>query len=167
MKYMRLALFLLISTAVPASVSALSLTLMIVQKDPVQDEIRSSTRFVENAIMEYFFDTGHIISNEPASTAWDDERTFQFALDNAAGGYSDYLVTVIITYKPVSADNAAGLLVSDIDSAEIKVVRMKDTAVVSDSMLKPSGAARSETDEAAGLKLFSRQIAGKAAENLK
>lgn len=87
MKRMFIAcIFLIITTACFAS----SLTVFVNQCAP-GTIIFENTKIFEDELINYFFEVGEIVSNEPISAEEDYIGAYQIALDASKKGYIDYL----------------------------------------------------------------------------
>ena len=79
-----------------------TLDIFITQNDGVQENVRDITSLFEATVLDSFFDYGHIVSNEPVCLDVTSKTGFQKAFDNAQKGYSDFLISFLLTVDPVT-----------------------------------------------------------------
>lgn len=84
------------------SVFSATISIFITQDDNVQETVRDVTYFFEDSVMNYCFENGHIITNEPISLERNTKAPIQKAYDNSIKGYSEYLITFYLDVDPVS-----------------------------------------------------------------
>jgi hypothetical protein len=141
-----------------AALSAASVNIAVFQKTPVSGEstrIGEATRIIENSIMDYYFEMGFIISNERASTAWEDYEDGETGLKQAISGYAEYFVAVLIpletTVQPVN--------IRYIDAVSWRVVRTRDGEVIAQGKSVPGKPEQDEKDPVRGIGIFAAEIA--------
>ena len=78
---MKKALFAFVFAIAIFSASAKSFSLQVVQKNTPGDEVFDSSYVVEQAILDYFFEQGMIVSNGAVLVSKDDAAKNFFALD--------------------------------------------------------------------------------------
>lgn len=69
-----------------------SMSVLINQKTSQNEDVFESSRLFEDGIINFLFDNGYIVSNEPVCLDTDYVKSYQIALDEAQKGYFDYLV---------------------------------------------------------------------------
>lgn len=69
-----------------------SISVLISQKTSQAEDVFESSRLFEDGIINYLFDNGFIVSNEPVCLEEDFLESFQIALDEAQKGYFKYLI---------------------------------------------------------------------------
>lgn len=113
-----------------ASLFAKNISIQIVQNNPAaQDSVCSSSSLIEQTIIDYFFGTGHIVSNSPvyvvSKDSVGDEGLKDALAENAQGGM-DYLVRVEVDFKtPKDTNNPDAILLENIDKVTWKNYAVK------------------------------------------
>ncbi|MBQ9494224.1 MAG: hypothetical protein IJR50_01125, partial [Treponema sp.] len=76
------------------------ISFQVVQHDDAVSEVREQTLIIEDAILEYFFNNGDIVTNEPAVAATEKEadKIIKIALSYAADGGAQYFVQLRLFY---------------------------------------------------------------------
>ncbi|MCM1321200.1 MAG: hypothetical protein NC041_04580 [Bacteroides sp.] len=92
MKPIRYMLFVCAAIFLPHSASADAVTIFVHQKNGIAGNICEETLIFEDAVMDYFFNRGAIVSNVPVSTEKDVYATYNAAFDASVNGYIDYLI---------------------------------------------------------------------------
>ncbi len=127
--------FLLLALA-GMGVFAKNISIQIVQNNPAaQDSVCASSSLIEQTILDYFFGTGHIVTNSPVyvkiGAAADDG--LKTALSESAEGGMDYLVRIEVDYKPaVRSNNPDAILLENIDRVSWKNYAVKTGLQLSD-----------------------------------
>lgn len=98
-RFLGCALLVLASCALFAQ----SITLIMVQADSSCQEVRETTRLLETCIMNSFFDTGFIITNEPPIVALAGNESLTQSLALAGGGNVSFIVPVTVHYDPAAS----------------------------------------------------------------
>lgn len=125
----------LIAALALTSVHAKNISIQIVQNNPAaQDAVCASSWLIEQTILDYFFGTGHIVTNSPvhvsASSADDGLKT---ALSESAEGGMDYLVRIEVDYKAsAQSSNPDAILLENIDRVTWKNYAVKTGLQLSD-----------------------------------
>ncbi|MDR1785331.1 MAG: hypothetical protein LBR23_02530, partial [Spirochaetaceae bacterium] len=74
-------------------------SIQVSQCDRGNGKISDSARLFEDALMEYFFEAGHVVSNFPVTlAAGPEEDSVSQALSDARRGSLDYLASVVLVY---------------------------------------------------------------------
>ncbi len=68
-----------------------SLTILVNQRDNSGQMIFENTRIFEDGLINYFFETGTIVSNEPICLEAEYAGAYQSALDASKKGFIDYV----------------------------------------------------------------------------
>jgi hypothetical protein len=102
-------LFVIVTAALPAK----QFSIQIGQFDDSSANITDASLQFEDALMEYFFDAGHIVSNAPSVIIEDpDNAPVAQAIREAREGSLEYLASVVLVYKknvPVSSNSGNAL----------------------------------------------------------
>lgn len=107
------------------AVFAKNISVQIIQNNPATDgNVCASSSLIEQTIIGYFFDSGHIVSSSPVYIGTEkDNGALKSALKENAEGGMDYLVRVEVDYTNDSTNPDAILL------ANISQVSWKNYAV--------------------------------------
>ncbi|MGL4986666.1 MAG: hypothetical protein ACRC5H_05940 [Treponemataceae bacterium] len=122
-------LFILIICAI-FQINATSVTLLITQKDEKNDALRKTTLVFENSLMDFFFDNGVIISNEPIITQWKKKAAKKSSYNAAVNGFCNYVLAMTINYKKNASKGSEKILVDDIENIDWEVVDTVTDAVL-------------------------------------
>lgn len=74
-----------------------SLTILVNQRDASGKVIFENTRIYEDGLINYFFEAGTIVSNEPVCLDSEYKGSYQAALDASKSGYIEYLVVFTLS----------------------------------------------------------------------
>lgn len=129
-----LSLFFLISLSF-----ANSITVLVNQKTSQSETIFESSRLFEDGIINFLFDNGFIVSNEPVCFDSEFIKSYQIALDEAQKGYFDFLV-VFDLY--VNTENG------NLKEAEWSLVQVKTGKVIAKGKsVAPEVKTKTETEK--------------------
>lgn len=81
---------------------AASITVLVNQRDVSGQTVFENTRIFEDGLINYFFETGSIVSNEPASLDAEYKGAYQAALDASKIGFIDYVAVFNVSIDDVS-----------------------------------------------------------------
>ncbi len=102
-------------TLVSASASVISL--QIIQHDSTQDEVRGTSYAIENAMFDFLFDKGFIVTNSPTEASSDsreDSIICKRALSDARIGMCDIFIVLKADFKDSVSQNPQGIFLSNI-----------------------------------------------------
>lgn len=102
---------------------ARSLSIQIVQNTPGQEKVMSISYLFEQSVIDFFFDSGNIVSSSPiwiSSTAEKNKTALENALDENRTGGMDILVRIELLCSPGAEANPASLILDSIRNAEWK-----------------------------------------------
>lgn len=121
---------ILLILIVAFSIHCESVTLLINQKDGIQEKVKETTKLYEDCLLDCFFEYGMVVTNEPISM--DEELTglIQVAYDASLLGYIDYLAIFdfyldAITEKP--------------QKVEWQLIRIEDHKKIGNGVIKATG----------------------------
>lgn len=130
MKKHIVTLFVLAFMCISPAVFGLSMSVQVVQNFRDQNDPCSISYLIEQSVIDYFFDQGHIVSSAPVyvlSTEKDNKRALSHALAETADGGMDYLVTINVNYNVArELKNSAPLLLQYIKDVTWTVYRTVD-----------------------------------------
>ena len=148
--------------------NAAVVSFQVVQHDESQGEVRLSSRVVEDALLGYFFDAGHIVSNSPlavSGTSSADERLEKTSLDQAREGMCDVLVLVYTEYVQTPGDDIERASLSAIKGISWKIYDVKTGKLLKDGE-QPTGNINKKDDTEKGIVRFAQSVATKINESL-
>ena len=123
-----------------ACLFAKNISIQIVQNNPVaQDSVCASSSLIEQTIIDYFFGTGHIVSNSPVYVMPGEaaDNGLKSALSENAEGGMDYLIRIEVDYKtPKDSNNPDAILLENIDKVTWKNYAVKTGLQLSDGSEK-------------------------------
>lgn len=113
--------------AVPAFLSAASVSVLMCQNNSDIETLRGTTVMIENGVLEILFDRGHIVSGSKAAIGDCDMREVGAqALKNSAEGFFEFMVQIVVTYKKSAMrENPAKIIFDDIDHVDLNLVRVR------------------------------------------
>ena len=115
----RKKLFILIALVFVGLCSAHAsvISLQIIQHDVTQDEVRGTSYAIENAMFDFLFDKGFIVTNSPTAPSFDsyeDSVILNRALADAKIGMCDVFIVLTAEYKDTVSQNPQGIFLSNI-----------------------------------------------------
>jgi hypothetical protein len=117
------------------------------QKTSNAEGIFESSRLFEDGVINYFFDSGFIVSNEPVCLEKDFLRAEQIALDEAQIGYLEFL---LVFHLYLNAENG------NLTEAEWDLIRVETgKKIASGKSLAPEVKTKTETEKI--IKQFAEQ----------
>lgn len=124
-----------------------SITVLVNQKTSNTEEIFESSRLFEDGVINYFFDSGFIVSNEPVCLEKDFFKAEQIALDEAQIGYLEFL---LVFHLYLNAENG------NLTEAEWDLIRVETgKKIASGKSLAPEVKTKTETEKI--IKQFAEQ----------
>lgn len=126
--------------ALTSFVYASSYSLQIIQHDEISDKVNPLSYGFEDGIMDYFFNTGNIISNTPAAAVKDaseDEHIIDKAIMDALNGYCDVMITVILEYSAGDRVSDAAAF-SDLQKVDWFIMDLSTEKKIADGSIKNS-----------------------------
>lgn len=124
-----------------------SITILVNQKTSNAEGIFESSRLFEDGVINYFFDSGFIVSNEPVCLEKDFLRAEQIALDEAQRGFLEFL---LVFHLYLNAENG------NLTEAEWDLIRVETgKKIASGKSLAPEVKTKTETEKI--IKQFAEQ----------
>ncbi len=121
--------------------TAESFSLQVVQKNTPGDQVFDSSFVVEQTILDHFFDRGMIVSNNSILVSKDDvvqEKTdLRRSMMEARIGCMDLFVKLDLNYSVLDSANPTAILLSNIKSADLEIVSLKDDVAVAKGKFTP------------------------------
>jgi hypothetical protein len=157
----KLFVFLALFFVATMSASAASISIQIIQHDKSQDSVRSSSYKIEESLMDYFFDTGYIVTSSPAvvsNGAEEDNTAYHKAVNEALEGSFDVLVSVITEYDVKDSKQSEADVLSNIKRVSWKIINVANGKVLY-SGTKEIGVVLPENDNEKGISTFAKTLA--------
>ncbi|MBQ2314913.1 MAG: hypothetical protein II187_08405 [Treponema sp.] len=143
------------------SAAAAAISFQIIQHDPAQDEIRSSSYVIEGVFFDYFFDKGFIVTNSPtavSSSTAEDKVVYYGALEDARNGGCDYFVALVTEYDAKLSKNPQAVLLSNISDFSWEIFDVHSGNKIASGSKSP-GSVDTRKDNSDGVSNFARLIA--------
>lgn len=136
------------------------ISFQVVQHNDVLDTVCEQTLVIEDQILDYFFDLGDIVTNEPAVAAVpaDAENLWRTAYAFAVTGGADYFVELRLFYRSSSSRDPAYLSLNDLERVQWTIADVKTGKKIAEAKTKVRKPASGKTD-ASGVKEFAASIA--------
>ncbi len=119
-------------------VYASSYSLQIIQHDENNENINSLSYAFEDGIMDYFFNSGNVISNTPivaVKNASEDEHVIDKAIMTSLNGYCDVMIAVILEFSNNERMTDAATF-SDLEKVEWFVMDLSTEKKIADGTLE-------------------------------
>ncbi len=143
-----------------AKTSALSI--QIIQNNPGQDKIWSTSEYFEQSVINYYFDSGRIVSNSPIYIKTDDDdknrKALRAALIENNDGGMDYLIRIELFFKNSKSVVPDIPKLGNLDKVEWIVYEVGTGVDVSSGSKKPSKVTSSNDNEI-GIETFAYEVA--------
>lgn len=110
----------------------LNVSILVVQNNGT-DKISEASKVFENQVLNYMFDNGHIVSNEPISLFENYETDSIKGFDAAVDGFVDFYVEIIIDYNMDDSSNPEAVILSNIRSVKYIIKKVNDGTVFYES----------------------------------
>lgn len=148
---------------------AKNINFQIVQNNPGTEEVFVTSYLFEQAMVDFFFESGHIVSNSPAiiySDETGDKDELKKALVETTIGSMDILVRVFVNYDQVNAKNPKVFLLELVKSVSWKSYSGSTGKLISEGSLLP-GPIDSTNNNESGIYNFASLAASKVSAGLK
>ena len=159
---MKKALFAFVFAIAIFSASAKSFSLQVVQKNTPGDEVFDSSYVIEQAILDYFFEQGMIVSNGAVLVSKDDaandKTDLRRSMMEAKIGSMDLFVKLELDYSVLDSANPTTVLLSDIRGATMEIVSLSQNKVLARGKFTPP-AATDLNNNRLGVESFAKDIA--------
>lgn len=148
----------------PASVIAVQ----VVQDDDAHDEVRSSSLVVEGSLLDYFFESGHIVTNTPPaiSSGKDDSALLKKSMAQAKSGGCDLFIAVQVCYQRGNTSSPEANLLSVIKQISWTVYRISTGEEIASGKKSP-GTVSPARDSERGIIAFAGEVAATINQSLK
>lgn len=127
----RTCVSLLFSLLAVASAQAATVTVAIAQNAAAPALALEMSRTVEDEIMGFFFDSGHIVTSNALAMNDSSFDDLSFGVNEASEGFADYLVTARLTYgADERKDELLGITFAELRTITWRVVRLSTGTMV-------------------------------------
>ena len=112
----------------------------MVENNPGFDTVFAVSNLFEHALSDFFFESGHIVSNSPVFINEDsqsDSGELKRALGDTLLGRMDVLVILEIKYDEKTANSAVALLPNSVKSVSWQNYNPKTVKIISDRTIFP------------------------------
>ena len=144
------------------SAFAKSFSLQVVQKNTPGDEVFDSSYVVEQAILDYFFERGMIVSNGAVFVSKNDiaeEKTqIRRSMIEAKVGSMDLFVKLELDYSVLDSANPTAVLLSNIRDAKMEIISLSQNKVLASGKFTPPEA-NDLNNNRIGVESFAKDIA--------
>ncbi len=159
---MKKALFAIAFVFAIFSASAKSFSLQVVQKNTPGDEVFDSSYVVEQAILDYFYDRGMIVSNGAVLVSKNDvaadKTEIRRSMIEAKIGSMDLFVKLELNYSVLDSANPTAVLLSNIKGADMEIVSLSQNKVIASGTFTPP-ATTDLNNNRLGVESFAKDIA--------
>ena len=152
-------LFIFVAFSVHAKAKALSA--QIIQNNPGQEKTWATSEFFEQSVINYYFDSGRIVSNSPIYITTNDSEKNRKALraaliENNDGGM-DYLIRIELFFKMSKTVAPDIPKLGNLDKVEWIVYNVGTGVEISSGSKKPSKVTTSNDNEI-GIESFAYEV---------
>lgn len=159
---MKKTLFALIFICTAFSLSAKSFSLQVIQKNTPGEVILDTSYVVEQAILDYFFERGMIVSNNTVLVSQNDEvedtKALRLSFIEAQCGCMELFIKLYLNYTIKDSLNPTAILLSNIKNAEIEIVSIETTEVLVKGTYTPRPVT-AQNNNRGGVESFATDIA--------
>lgn len=157
-------LFMLIALAFAAlvSVNASVISLQIIQHDSTQDEVRGTSYAIENAMFDFLFDKGFIVTNSPTAASFDEREDSVICnrgLADAKIGMCDVFIVLTADYKDSASQNPQGIFLSIINQVHWEMFDVSTGRSLAKGKSEVVGEVPFKKDNEHGVSQFVRDMA--------
>lgn len=158
-KYILFTIILVALTA--ASSHAAVISFQVIQHDNTQSEVRASSHVIENALFDYFFDKGFIVTNSPAASSedeYEDKTIYYRSMAEAKLGKCEWFVVIVADFQANISPNPSGIYLSHIKKVDWTVYNATTGAQISSGTRTPAKVSN-RLDNEHGISSFVAEIA--------
>ncbi len=147
---------------------AVSFSLQVVQKNTNENDVYGPSYVMEQAILDYFYDRGCIVSNG-AVIIFQNEETLAEELKKSfceahAGGL-DVIVNLSVIYNIENSTNPSGILLSNIKEIQWEALSLSSGKVIGQGKSNP-GEVSKDNNNYKGIEAFAKTVAKNIQEQL-
>ena len=136
------------------------ISFQVVQHNDALDTVCEQTLVIEDQILDYFFNFGDIVTNEPAVAIVPEaaENLWRTAYAFAVTGGADYFVELRLFYSGKASRDPAHISLKDLERVSWTIADVKTGKKIAEAKAKVRKPASGKTD-AAGVKEYAASIA--------
>lgn len=152
-----------------AKVQAQVVSFQIIQHDSSQTEVRTSSYIIENALFDFFFDKGYVVTNSPTVSTFDEDddlAVYNRSMIDAKIGRCKWFVVVFADYDVSASPNPKGAFLSNIKSVSWTLYDAS-TGRKLDSGEKIVGPVPDKKNNEKGISAFTFELAADLLESLR
>ncbi|WP_407429523.1 hypothetical protein [Treponema sp.] len=161
-RWVKLIFYALFALSASAAFSK-SLSIQIIQNNPGQEKVWSTSYLFEQNITDYFFDTGNIVSSSPVWISDTEEKNkgaLRASLDENRIGGMEVLVRIELFYNTSDSSNPEAFLLENIKNVKWKGYEVDTGIQIFEGSAAPEKAGLKNNNEA-GLTDFAGFVAYK------
>lgn len=118
---------------------AMTISFEILQRDSLESNVKESSYTIEDALFDYFFDRGIVLSNSltcVSDSEKKDEQLFRKSLGEAREGGLDYFIQILVFYETgnSSLNNSA---ITNVKKISWKLINVKTDNVIASGEQNP------------------------------
>ncbi|MBP5451522.1 MAG: hypothetical protein J6Y16_04725 [Treponema sp.] len=144
-----------------ASSYASVISFQVIQHDDTQSAVRATSYVMENALFDYFFDKGFIVTNSPAAASedeYEDKTIYYRSMAEAKLGKCKYFVVILADYQAGISNNPGGIFLSHIKNVDWTVYDAESGAKLASGGRKPKVVSE-RLDNERGISSFMAEVA--------
>jgi len=128
--------FCFILLFVLSALSAETVTISVIQNETAPSIASDMSHTIEDEILGSYFDAGHIVSNSDIRFDGIQFTEKNFGIKEAAQGFSDYLIAILLNYNPVEIhDTEKKTSWAELTSLVWRVVRVSDSKILAEKSM--------------------------------
>lgn len=152
-----------------SGVFAKNINFQVVQNNPGQEDVFATSYLFEQALVDFFFESGHIVSNSPVcikGEEGEEASELKKVLVETLLGSMDYLVRVQVDYNAEKSKNANVMLLECVRGVSWKTYAASSGKLISSGKLVPEKIDNTNNNEN-GIYNFASLAASKISAGLK
>lgn len=171
---MKKSIFTIISLILLSSFSVFakannSISIQIIQNNPGHEKVWATSELFEQSIINYFFDSGKIVSNSPIyikdKSEDKNKKALRAALIENSDGGMEYLVRVELIYKNSNSAVPDMPKLGNIQKVEWKIYKVSNSSEIASGEKKPIKVTSSNDNEL-GIDEFAALVAKSLSSSL-
>jgi hypothetical protein len=142
------------------SVHAAVVSIRIMQHDKASDSVWDSSLLFEQSVMDSFFESGDIVTNDPVSATKNGETDAEIcrkSLGSATDDGIDFFISIAIEYDTADSSNPQGILLSHIQYVTWEGFSVADSRMITEGRLVPE-TVTTDNDNEDGIKSFAAKV---------
>ncbi len=169
-KMKKIWIFIFTASVFLSAVQAKNLNFQVVQNNPGQEDVFQMSYLFEQALADFFFESGHIVSNSPVYiTNGDteaDKAELKRVLIETLMGSMDILIRLEVNYIPEKANSSEVYVLDSIKNVEWKNYNARNGQLISSGEAE-TGPVDPQNNNETGVYNFASLVASKISSTLK